>query len=532
MTFRTISALAFLLPTILIGTTATALAANPQIKVMTYNTHHGGDGSSARLESQLDTIAAENPDVVLLQEAYSSQLDTYVRGLNARQNTTAWHGAYNKTCKAGVEPTCTTYTSQSAMILTKLKTVATTPRLIWAKDSYHAARATLRMAVALADGTQVNVFTAHLPALVAYAPARVTYVNTFKTWSASFSGPKVVGGDFNERPTAKAVRSMLEHYADSWTIGGSGYGYTHVKDGTSTLYRRIDYLFADKKSGLAVTSVKVVGRVSDSDHVGVVATYAVPSTATAATVTTPAPVRPRTTATTPTTTSTTATGMTPAAPAAPIVRATAQTTLFADTFDAVDATQWPTRVISGTEDSSIALSVAGGMFRIGALKDGVTGTHYNGISSAAYNVANNGCAAVQLAQGLNPSTAAYAMFAVVRDTSNLYRWYQSGDALIAESKIGGVKTALVDLQYSATIHQFLRIRKETNLATGTQDVVFETASSNNGVPGVYTERYRNTWAASVNARGVKVEIKAGTSGAEAGAGSAHWDNVLVATNCK
>src|SRR5688572_11637699 len=188
MTFRTISALALrtalFLRAVLIGSSAVASAATQQIKVMTYNTHHGGDGSSVRLESQLDTIAAENPDVVLLQEAYSTQLDTYVRGLNARQNTTAWHGAYNKTCKAGVEPTCTTYTNESVMILTKLKTLATTPRLIWAKDSYHVARATLRMSVATADGTQVNVFAAHLPALVAYAPARVTWVNTFKTWSA------------------------------------------------------------------------------------------------------------------------------------------------------------------------------------------------------------------------------------------------------------------------------------------------------------------------------------------------------------
>jgi endonuclease/exonuclease/phosphatase family metal-dependent hydrolase len=534
MKFRTISALAFLLPTVLIGTTATASAANPQIKVMTYNTHHGGDGSSARLESQLDTIAAQNPDVVLLQEAYSSQLDTYVRGLNARQNTTAWHGVYNKTCKAGVEPTCKTYTSESVMILTRLKTVATTPRLIWAKDSYHVARATLRMAVALADGTQVNVFAAHLPALVAYAPARVTYVNTFKTWSASFAGPKVVGGDFNERPTEQAVIAMAQQFNDAWAVGGSGSGYTHVKDGTTTLYRRIDYLFFDKSSGLNQTGVKVVGRVSDSDHVGVVATYTVPSTAAAPVATTTPTVTTTPAVTTaPAVTTSSVPGMTtPTVPAAPIVPATTQTTLFADKFDAVDATQWPTRVITGTQDSTIALTVAGGTFQIGALKNGVTGAHYNGISSAAYNLSNHGCAAVQLAQGLNPSTAAYAMFAVVRDTNNLYRWYQSGDALIAESKIGGVKKALVDLQYSATTHQFLRIRKETNLATGTQDVVFETAASNNGVPGVYTERYRNTWAASVNASGLKVEIKAGTSGAEAGAGSAYWDNVLVATNCQ
>ncbi len=163
MKFRTISALALrtalLLPTVLIGTAAMASAADPQVKVMTYNTHHGGTvATPATTDFQLDTIAAENPDVVVLQEAYSTQLAYYVNGLNARQNTTAWHGSFNKTCKAGVEPTCTTYTSESVMILTKLTTVAVTSRLIWAKDSYHVARATLRMVVALADGTQVNVF--------------------------------------------------------------------------------------------------------------------------------------------------------------------------------------------------------------------------------------------------------------------------------------------------------------------------------------------------------------------------------------
>jgi len=39
---------------------------------------------------------------------------------------------------------------------------------------------------------------------------------------------------------------------------------------------------------------------------------------------------------------------------------------------------------------------------------------------------------------------AYAMFAVVRDTNNFYRWYQSGDSLVAESKIGGAKKTLAD----------------------------------------------------------------------------------------
>jgi len=392
--------------------------------------------------------------------------------------------------------------------------VAVTPRLIWAKDSYHVARASLRMSVALADGTQVNVFVAHLPALASGATARLTWVSTFKTWSASFAGPKLVGGDFNDWPTDPSIVSMKQQFNDAWLVAGSGKGATHLKDGVP--YSRIDYWFGDKTSGVVPTKIAVTGDVNDSDHLALVATYSVPSTATAP-VTPTAPV----TTTAPATTTTT--------PSAPV---STQTTLFADKFDAVDAAQWPTRVITGTQDATIALGVGGGLLQIGALKDGVDGAHYNGISSAAYNVSTNGCASVQLAQGLNQSTSAYAMFAVVRDTNNLYRWYQSGGSLIAESKIGGVKKTLADLQYSPASHQFLRIRKETNVATGTQDVVFETAPSNNGVPGAYTERFRDTWAASVSASGVKVELKAGTSGAEVGAGTAYWDNVLVASNCK
>ena len=500
--FSAVVRASLVLPALLAGSHA-ALAATP-IKVMTYNTHHGGTATSpATTDSQLDTIAAQNPDVVVLQEAYSSQLAYYVNGLNARLNTTAWHGTANRTCQKGVEPTCTTYTSESVMVLTRLKTVAVTPRLIWAKDDYHVARATLRMAVELADGTQVNVFAAHLPALVAYASARVTWVTTFKTWAAGFDGPKVVGGDFNERPTEPAVISMTQLYNDAWAIGGSGSGYTHVKDGTTTLYRRIDYLFADKASGITLTSVKLAGSVTDSDHVAVVGTYAVPS------LPAPAPVP------------------------APVIREP-ETTLFSDSFATFDSAMWPTRVITGTQDSTIRFRVADGRLRIGDLRESASGSRYYGVSTGAFNLAINGCAAVQLAQSANLATTAYSMFAVVKDTNNLYRWYQSGNELVIEKKVAGVKTTLASLQYTPLAHQFLRIRKATNEATGTQDVVFETAQDNGGmggVAGIYTERFRATWDTAVTATAMKIELKAGTSVPEIGPGSAHWDNVRVSRNC-
>ena len=492
------------LPALLAGSHAAAAATSP-IKVMTYNTHHGGTATSpASTDFQLDTIAAENPDVVVLQEAYSTQLAYYVNGLNARQSTTAWHGTANKTCKQGVEPTCTLYTSESVMILTRLKTVAVTPRLIWAKDSYHVARATLRMVVEQPDGTQVNVFVCHLPALSGAAAARVTYVNTFKTWAQSFAGPKLIGGDFNESPTQPAILSMKQLYADAWALGGSGNGYTHVSSGTTTLNSRIDYWFSELAAPIALTSVAVAGQVADSDHLAVVATYAIESAA--ASVPAPAP--------------------------APEMPAVMETTLFSDSFAAFDASQWPTRVITGTQDSTIRFAVTAGRLRIGNLKELATGTHYYGISTTGFNLATNGCASVQLAQSANLATTAYSMFAVVKDSNNLYRWYQSGNELVAEKKVSGTKTTLASLQYTAATHQFLRIRKVANAATGTQDVVFETAEDNGGVPGTFTERFRETWDGRVAATSLKVELKAGTSVPELGPGSVDWDNVRVAANCR
>src|SRR5262245_34050350 len=123
------------------------------IKLVDYNTSHGGlKYTPASTNRQLDTLAAQNPDVVILQEAYKTQLSTYVNGLNSRLGTTAWHGAYAVHCKTGTAPNCTTYGTEVVMILTRLTTLATNSTLIWAKDDYFAARATLHMRVATEDG--------------------------------------------------------------------------------------------------------------------------------------------------------------------------------------------------------------------------------------------------------------------------------------------------------------------------------------------------------------------------------------------
>ena len=127
--------------------------------------------------------------------------------------------------------------------------------------------------------------------------------------------------------------------------------------------------------------------------------------------------------------------------------------LLDDRFTTFVSANWPSGTFTSAQDTSIALT-ADGAFRIGALKSSMTGSHYNGVSSGKFDLTNNGYGWVQLVQPPNTATAAYAMFAAGSDGSNFYRWYESGNAMVAEKKIAGAKTTLVNLPYSSTAHQF------------------------------------------------------------------------------
>ncbi|HYM22539.1 MAG TPA: endonuclease/exonuclease/phosphatase family protein, partial [Vicinamibacterales bacterium] len=362
---------------------------------------------------------------------------------------------------------------------------------IWAKDDYRVARAVIRMEVALSDGTTANVFVVHLPALNDAATSRNVFVTAFKAWAASFSGPQLVGGDFNAHPGTTPILEMQQAYTEEGAAGGSGSGYTHTNPSVST---RIDYWFGSSKTSLS--SISVPADTKDSDHRPVVATFNVSGG--------------------------------PSAPA-PAPTATGESTVMSDAFSSLNRTLWPYGVFTGTQDTTIGLAASGGL-KIGALKSGVAGVHYNGISTKAYDLSSNGSAYAQLVTAPNTATTAYAMFAVGSDANNYYRWYESGNALVIEKRVGGTKTELVSLPYSATAHQFLRIRREYNSSTGLNEVVFDTAPNNNGAPGTWTERHREAWSSGVNASALRCELKAGTSEAVTSPGTVTWDNFRAALN--
>ena len=229
--------------------------AQSALTVVTLNTNHGAQAPWS-VADQVAAIVTASPDVVLLQEAHRGQLDQYVAAVNAGLGSTAWHGVAAKHCVAGSAPLCTAPTEESVMVLSRLPFVETESRLIWARDDYFVARAALRAAVRLDDGSVVQVFGVHLPPLADAAAARASWVADFLRWADTRRGPTIVGGDFNDVPLSPPIAAMSQRYVDAWAAKGGGDGATHSRNGRGYV-RRLDYLFS---SGLDVGRLPVPAR--------------------------------------------------------------------------------------------------------------------------------------------------------------------------------------------------------------------------------------------------------------------------------
>lgn len=205
-----------------------------------------------------------------------------------------------------------------------------------------------------------------------------------------------------------------------------------------------------------------------------------------------------------------------------------ETLLLADDFNdgTLDNAKWvANNLFSGFTDSTVALQEAQS-FNIGPLKQNVDGSHYNGIRSAnTFNFTGAYCY-VQLVQAPSSATAADAFFTVGLNVDNNYRFYFESGTLFLQKKIGGAKTSLLSVPFNATNHAFWRIRHDASLGT----VVFETAPSNAGVPGTWTQLLAEPWnTTSVPLSSINFEIKGGTWKIESSApGTVKFDNFKAA----
>jgi hypothetical protein len=205
-----------------------------------------------------------------------------------------------------------------------------------------------------------------------------------------------------------------------------------------------------------------------------------------------------------------------------------ETILLADDFNdsSLDTTRWVANNLwSGFTDPTVAI-VETQSLDIGPLKQNLDGSHYNGIGSVgSFNFAG-GYAYVQIVQGPNVNTAADGFFSIGLDVDNCYRIYVEGGLLTLQSKLAGVKRALLTTSLNSTNHAFWRIRHDAISGS----VVFEVAPNNSGVPGTWQQLYNEAWNTSaVPLSSVRFELKAGTWKAEAIApGTVKFDNFKAA----
>lgn len=205
-----------------------------------------------------------------------------------------------------------------------------------------------------------------------------------------------------------------------------------------------------------------------------------------------------------------------------------ETVLLADDFNdgSIDSVKWIVNdLFSGFTDPTVSV-VETQSLDVGPLKQNVDGSHYNGIRSrASFNFAGAYCY-VQLAQAPNANTAADAFFTIGPDVNNNYRFYVEGGSLYLQKKIGGAKTNLLTVTFNATNQAFWRIRHDATLGR----VVFETAPSNAGVPGTWTQLFAEAWnSTAIPLTNVLFEIKGGTWKIESSApGTVKFDNFKAA----
>ncbi len=211
-------------------------------------------------------------------------------------------------------------------------------------------------------------------------------------------------------------------------------------------------------------------------------------------------------------------GFTYTAPAQPVI-------ILEDDFNdnSLNFAKWSANnLFSGFTDTAVQTLETSGLLQIGALFSGQSGSHYNGLrSAAAYNF-TGAYSYVELVQGPASSTTADAMFTIGQDPQNYYRIYVEQGIFICQAKIGGTKRNLFTAAYSSSVHKWWRIRHDQS----TGRVVFETASDNPDVAASWVVRYNEPWdTASVPISSVLFEIKAGTWQAEGTApGTVVFDN--------
>ena len=251
-------------------------AAGDTLEVVTWNIKV--DQSTARARQEMDFLAAltPRPQVIVLNEANYSNVNTYLGELEG-QTHQAWTAVFQHHCPFNkwntTTASCEAFDDEGIAILSTLPIRNYEGTYFPWADCWHSARAGLHAAIDTGS-TIVQLFAVHLQTGLCQndAQSRLNSIASLTTWAARFPSPQLLGGDFNANPgsteIANTSRGMTAAFVDAWSVAGSGNGYTFHSASPS---RRIDYWFS---RGAVARSISVLATSpSLSDHLPVRASF-------------------------------------------------------------------------------------------------------------------------------------------------------------------------------------------------------------------------------------------------------------------
>jgi endonuclease/exonuclease/phosphatase family metal-dependent hydrolase len=240
------------------------VAAGQPLKVVQWNSYKGRttdtrvEGSKIWLFARW--IAAEQPDVVLLQEVMGSgQAVSYKKQLEAAMPGTTWSYFYRS--DANVNST----TAQGVAILTRLAIKSTASIAYTPCPSAQIVQRAAIAVVVNVNGTDITIVDTHLSSYLGTADEGCRYNQSLQLteWASTLGEPRIIGGDLNASPDERTIAGLWQNYNDSWNAALQAAVATSYPDNppTDTIYtrsERIDYVMTSKGSdALTVVAAQV-----------------------------------------------------------------------------------------------------------------------------------------------------------------------------------------------------------------------------------------------------------------------------------
>lgn len=223
------------------------------LRVLHWNTHHGGIGTDGVLDTDrlVKKAASFTPDVVSFNEVetYNTNQPATFASLMKKYTGQTWYYRFTTGTGAAV--------GIGNMIMSRFPLDATDVQLL----SY--SRAVVNATINV-NGRTINVSSTHLDE--PSSAYRATQIGQLTSWASAVAEQRIICGDFNTQPTTSNTTAMKVNYYDAWAEAlAKGTAVAFPGNTGNTRNTRLDYVYYSHAAGSLVLQSAQVFDVRDAN---------------------------------------------------------------------------------------------------------------------------------------------------------------------------------------------------------------------------------------------------------------------------